>query len=166
MLQDRYKERLASIIVQLEEKEKEDASSAIARIGPRSLLLQVKRSSKLMSPIWSDYIILYPKSIYFSKYIDPGSLENSVRRILAKILTNTFAQNFSFQDRGNKNKFEALKIWDLIQGALLQSFEGESLTLAEKVAGSWLANAKWRQQSDGTSLRQRPPSNTIDKRIE
>jgi len=37
------------------------------------------------------------------------------------------------------------------------SFEGEALTTAEKVAGSWLANAKWRQQSDGTSLRQRPP---------
>lgn len=32
--------------------------------------------------------------------------------------------------------------------------EGESLTVAEKAADSWLANAKWQQQSDGT-LRQR-----------
>lgn len=38
----------------------------------------------------------------------------------------------------------------LISGALMQAFEGESLIAAEKVAGSWLANAKWRQQSDGS----------------
>lgn len=43
----------------------------------------------------------------------------------------------------------------LILGALLQSFEGKSLTAAKKVVGSWLANAKWGQQSDGT-LHQKP----------
>ncbi|XP_011705512.1 PREDICTED: uncharacterized protein LOC105460708 [Wasmannia auropunctata] len=55
-------------------------------------------------------------SIYFAKYVDPGSLDSSVRKILSKIMTNTLAQTFSFQGRGNKCKFEALKIWDLVQG--------------------------------------------------
>ena len=33
----------------------------------------------------------------------------------------------------------------------MQTFKDESLISAEKVAGSWLANAKWRQRpSDGT----------------
>jgi len=50
-----------------------------------------------------------------------------------------------------------LKFGNFIQGALLQSFEGDSLTTAEKVVGSWLSNAKWRQQTDGSSLRQKPP---------
>ncbi|XP_071576833.1 uncharacterized protein [Temnothorax nylanderi] len=95
-------------------------------------------------------------SIYLSKYIDPGSFDNSVRKVLSKIMTNTLAQTYNFQGRGNKRKFEALKTWELVQCALLQSFEGDSLTTAEKVVGSWLSNAKWRQQTDGTTLRQRP----------
>lgn len=65
-----------------------------------------------MSHIW----FFFFQSIYLSKYVDPSSLDNSVRQILSKIITNTLAQNFSFQGRGNKQKFEALKIWDLIQG--------------------------------------------------
>lgn len=41
---------------------------------------------------------------------------------MSKILTNTLAQDFSFQDRGNKHKFQALKIWDVIQGMFLNKF--------------------------------------------
>lgn len=44
----------------------------------------------------------------------------------------------------------------LILGALMQTFEGESLIAAEKVVGSWLANAKWRQQNDGTCVQKLP----------
>lgn len=38
---------------------------------------------------------------------------------MSKILTNILAQHFSFQGRGNKQKFQALKTWDLIQGVFL-----------------------------------------------
>lgn len=41
---------------------------------------------------------------------------------MSKILTNTLAQDFSFQGRGNKHKFQALKVWDLIQGIFLNKF--------------------------------------------
>jgi hypothetical protein len=54
--------------------------------------------------------------MYFAKYINPGCLDSSVRKILSKIITNTLAQNFSFHGRGNKQKFEVLKVWDLVQG--------------------------------------------------
>lgn len=50
------------------------------------------------------------QSIYFAKYVDPLILDNSVRKMLSKIITNILAQNFSFRGRGNKYKFEALKI--------------------------------------------------------
>lgn len=55
------------------------------------------------------------QSIYLSKYIDPGSFDNSVRKVLSKIMTNTLAQTYSFQGRGNKRKFEVLKTWELVQ---------------------------------------------------
>lgn len=39
------------------------------------------------------------QSMYFAKYVDLGSLDNSLRKMLSKIITNTLAQNFSFQSR-------------------------------------------------------------------
>lgn len=41
----------------------------------------------------------------------------------------------------------------------MQTFQGESLIAAEKVVGSWLANVKWRLQSDGTSCQKFSKSN-------
>lgn len=38
----------------------------------------------------------------------------------------------------------------------MTSFEGKDLTVCEKVAGTWLANAPWRKQNDGTdNMRQK-----------
>ncbi|KAL0115663.1 hypothetical protein PUN28_010882 [Cardiocondyla obscurior] len=83
-------------------------------------------------------------SLYLARYIDSTSIENSVRKLLTKIITNNLAQKFSFQGRKSKLKFES---------ALLQYFKNDLMAVADKIVGSWLANAKWRQQVNGSSLR-------------
>ncbi|XP_011859352.1 PREDICTED: uncharacterized protein LOC105556849 [Vollenhovia emeryi] len=55
---------------------------------------------------------------YLGKNIDKKSIENSVRRILTKLVTNTLASKFSLQGHGNKKRFDALKLWDLVQGKI------------------------------------------------
>ncbi|KAL0115660.1 hypothetical protein PUN28_010882 [Cardiocondyla obscurior] len=47
-------------------------------------------------------------SLYLARYIDSTSIENSVRKLLTKIITNNLAQKFSFQGRKSKLKFESL----------------------------------------------------------
>ncbi|XP_018392916.1 PREDICTED: uncharacterized protein PF11_0213-like [Cyphomyrmex costatus] len=87
---------------------------------------------------------------YLGKNIDKASVGNSVRKILAKLVTNTLATKYSMQGHGNKKRFDALKLWDLVQGALLTQFEISDISVAEKSAAMWLTNSSWRKQEDGS----------------
>lgn len=47
---------------------------------------------------------------YFAKFIDSKSIENSVRKLLAKLMRNSLASNYSFHGSRAKRIFEKLKI--------------------------------------------------------
>lgn len=54
--------------------------------------------------------------------MDPKNIKNSVRKLLAKIVSNSVASNYNFHGSRGKETFKNLKIWELVQGKDLLIF--------------------------------------------
>lgn len=54
--------------------------------------------------------------MYLGRFVDKNSVEGSVRKLLRNVLCNNVANKFSFQGAKGKQKFDALKTWELILG--------------------------------------------------
>lgn len=64
-------------------------------------------------------IYFYLQSFYFAKFVDSKSVENSLRKLLTKLLSNSVASNYSFHVSRLKKPFEKLKLWELALGKVL-----------------------------------------------
>ncbi|XP_025269890.1 uncharacterized protein LOC112637062 isoform X2 [Camponotus floridanus] len=113
--------------------------------GLPSFPVETEHELNQMEEFLKDDNNLSAATFYFAKFIDPKSIENSVRKLLSKILSNSVANNYNFHGTRGKQRFKDLKIWELVQGALMTRFEAKDLTVCDKVASTWLANAPWRK---------------------
>ncbi|XP_025263565.1 uncharacterized protein LOC105249208 isoform X2 [Camponotus floridanus] len=84
--------------------------------GLPSFPVETEHELNQMEEFLKDDNNLSAATFYFAKFIDPKSIENSVRKLLSKILSNSVANNYNFHGTRGKQRFKDLKIWELVQG--------------------------------------------------
>ncbi|XP_034247564.1 uncharacterized protein LOC117649178 [Thrips palmi] len=91
-------------------------------------------------------------SIMLSCFVnkEPNKEYKSVMRVLRNVMDNAVAKYYSFDGKGVKRGFKELKLWQSVQGAVLSKVENSDLQEAERAARSWLRNAPYRKQGDGS----------------
>ncbi|XP_025155221.1 uncharacterized protein LOC112588718 [Harpegnathos saltator] len=90
------------------------------------------------------------KCDYCSSFVTSKDVAKSTVKLAVKLFTNSMASTMSFKSQNKKIPFHKLKMWEVIQGALLIKFDDTALSQAEETMKSWLANAPWRKQDNET----------------
>ncbi|KAK3915797.1 UDP-glycosyltransferase 90A2, partial [Frankliniella fusca] len=90
--------------------------------------------------------------VYLSSHVskNPDKEKESTKKVLASLLGNSLAKEFSFKGRRGKMNFSAHPLWKVVKGALCSKLENSDLSEAEATTKSWLKDAPNRTQEDGT----------------
>ncbi|KAK3929448.1 Phosphate acyltransferase [Frankliniella fusca] len=88
--------------------------------------------------------------------------EKSARKLLAKLLSNELASQFTYHGATGKRTFKDTHLGEVFESALLTSFKND-LSDAKDAAGKWFRNAPWRKPSDGASESKRASNEGLQR---
>ncbi|KAK3931563.1 Polyamine oxidase 1 [Frankliniella fusca] len=98
---------------------------------------------------------------YISGYLCKDE-EKSARKLLAKLLSNELASQFTYHGATGNRSFKDTHLGEVFESALLTSFKND-LSDAKDAAGKWFRNAPWRKPSDGASESKRASNKGLQR---
>ncbi|XP_011688259.1 PREDICTED: uncharacterized protein LOC105450208 isoform X3 [Wasmannia auropunctata] len=89
---------------------------------------------------------------YLASYSLKSSEEKAAAQVMTKLISNTLASSYNFKGtEGSKKKsFQNLHLWEVVQGVIQTRFPESDLSHAKNSVMSWLRNAPWRKQEEGS----------------
>lgn len=96
-------------------------------------------------------------SIYLSTHVSKNEAEEykSTLSLLRQLMDNSVAKLYSFCGKKGKESFTKLNVWTAVKGAILCKIAETNLAETKRATMSWLRDAPYRTQGDGsTSKRQ------------
>ncbi|XP_029158399.1 uncharacterized protein LOC114937668 [Nylanderia fulva] len=103
------------------------------------------------------------KMVNTLKQVGGVNLSNIIPNMLKKLLSDHFAQTFSYLGQRNKKNFSALKLCSIVKRVIrIHKPESSDTQIAELIS-SWLIHAKWRVQRAEAKAKKQQEREAIDE---